>query len=171
MSHTMGASIAALSQSQIRRFFQQNDSVKQEQCDAEAQRFTRRPVTTTASQGGSSYTVEGGEVVVQFRVPSSPLDMDSIRSIEQAYRGFVPRHEYQGQLGQVHIYTMNNIGGTCMYLARTELQSNNCHLLRSTLDDYARLVNPSSFFEAEKRSTDLASADSLFRRTITRPSI
>lgn len=32
-----------------------------------------------------------------------------------------------------------------MYLARTELQRNNYYLLRFTLDDYARLVNPFSF--------------------------
>lgn len=88
-------------------------------------------------------TVQGGDVIVQFRVPVSILDMDLTQSIEQAYYGFVPRHEYQGQLGPVHIYTMNNIGGTCMYLARTELQSNNYYLLRFTLDDYARHVeNP-----------------------------
>lgn len=71
--------------------------------------------------------------------------MGLVRSIEQAYRGFVPRHEYQGQLGQVSVYTMNNIGGACMYLARTELQNNNYSLLLFTLDDYARLAMPSSF--------------------------
>ncbi|OAR02685.1 hypothetical protein LLEC1_00707 [Akanthomyces lecanii] len=34
---------------------------------------------------------------------------------------------------------MNNVGGIRMYLARRELQGDNCHLLRVTLDDYARL--------------------------------
>ncbi|TKW55799.1 hypothetical protein CTA1_4274 [Colletotrichum tanaceti] len=96
----MPPNISALSQYQIRRFFQENDSVTQQQCDAEAQQITGQSVTATACQGGTSYTIEGGEVVVQFRVPSSGLDMDLVRSIEQAYRGFVPRHEYRGKLGQ-----------------------------------------------------------------------
>ncbi|KAK6221295.1 Protein kinase-like domain protein [Colletotrichum tabaci] len=90
----MPPNISALSQYQIRRFFQENDSVTQQQCNAEAQRITGQSVTATACQGGTSYTVEGGEVVVQFRVPSSTLDMDLLRSIEQAYRGFAPRHEF-----------------------------------------------------------------------------
>ncbi|TKW51385.1 hypothetical protein CTA1_2562 [Colletotrichum tanaceti] len=142
----MPPNISALSQYQIRRFFQENDSVTQQQCNAEAQQITGQSVTATACQGGTSYTVEGGEVVVQFRVPSSNLDMDLLPSIEQAYCGFAPRHEYRGKLGQVSVYTMNNIGGTCMYLARTELQSDNYSLLRFTIDDYARLANPSPPF-------------------------
>ncbi|KAK1960034.1 hypothetical protein LY78DRAFT_750684 [Colletotrichum sublineola] len=134
----MPLDISALSEYQIQRFFQENDSVTQQQCNAEAQQITGHYVTPTACQGGSSYTVEGGEVVVQFRVPSSILDMDLLQSIEQAYCGFVPRHEYRGNLGQVSVYTMNNVGGTCMYLSRDELQRDNCSLLRFTIDDYAR---------------------------------
>ncbi|OBR12769.1 hypothetical protein CH63R_05065 [Colletotrichum higginsianum IMI 349063] len=145
----MPPNISALSQYQIRRFFQENDSVTQWQYNAEAQNITSQSVTATAFQGGTSYTVEGGEVVVQFRVPSSHLDVDLIRSIEQAYRGFAPRHEYRGKLGQVSVYTMNNIGGTCMYLARTELQSDNYSLLRLTIDDYTRLANPSHPFQGK----------------------
>ncbi|KAK0628541.1 hypothetical protein B0T17DRAFT_522999 [Bombardia bombarda] len=50
---------------QIARFFQQNKSVTQEQCDAEeARRLTNQSVTATPSQGGTSYTVEGRHVVV-----------------------------------------------------------------------------------------------------------
>ena len=63
--------IDALSRFQTERFFMENASVTQRRCDAKAQELTIQPVTATASQGGSSYTVEGGEVVVQFRVPSS----------------------------------------------------------------------------------------------------
>lgn len=139
----MAPNIAALSRLQIRSFFEENTSVTQQQCNAEAQRITGQPVTATPSQGGTSYTVEGGGTVVQFRVPSSPLEINLLRSIEQAYGVFVPRHEYRGKLGQVNVYEMNNMGGTCMYLARDELQSNNFYLLWFTVDDYARLVNPS----------------------------
>ncbi len=113
----MAPDIAALSRMQIARFFQQNNSVTREQCDAEAQRLTSQSVTATLSQGGTSYTVEGGHVVVQFRVPHSTLDMGLLQSIEHTYPGFVPHHEYQGRFGQLSVYTMNNIGGVCMYLA------------------------------------------------------
>jgi hypothetical protein len=63
----------------------------------------------------------------------------------------VPRHEYRGKLAEVPVYEMNNIGGTCMYLALGEPQSNNFYLLWFTIDDYARLVN-SSFPGYKKKS-------------------
>ncbi|XWX00761.1 hypothetical protein V2A60_008782 [Cordyceps javanica] len=134
----MPPNISALSQYQIQRFFRENTSVTQELCNTKAEQITGQSVTATLCQGGTSYTVEGAQLVVQFRIPSSALDMDLLKSIEQAYRGFAPRHEHRGKLGKVEVYTMNNVGGICMYLARTELQSNNYHLLRVTLDDYAR---------------------------------
>ncbi len=60
-SFAMPPNIAALSRMQIARFFEQNDlSVTREQCDAEARRLTNQLVTATPSQGGTSYTVEGG---------------------------------------------------------------------------------------------------------------
>lgn len=138
----MPPNISGLSQLQIREFFEGNPSVTQEKCDELARQLTGQSVSATACQGGTSYTVEGGQVVVQFRVPHSPLNTDFLQIIEQTYRGFTPQHHYQGQLGEVMVYTMNNVGGTCMYLARTELHLNSCHLLRSTIDDYARLVKP-----------------------------
>lgn len=134
----MQPDISALSRYQIGRFFRENAPVTQQQCDEMAQLLTGQSVTPTSCQGGTSYTVEAGDVVVQFRAPKSALDMDLLRSIEQAYQGFTPRHEYQGQLNQLHVYTMNSTGGTCMYLARNELHTNN-HLLQCTINDYARL--------------------------------
>lgn len=136
----MQPDISALFRYQIGKFFRENAPVTQQQCDAMAKQLTGQPVTPTLCQGSTSYTVEAGEVVVQFRVPKSALDMELLQSIEQAYQGFTPRHEYQGQLNELHVYTMNNIWGTCMYLARNELLSNN-HLLQCTIDDYARLDN------------------------------
>ncbi|KAI3319193.1 cytochrome P450 [Xylariaceae sp. AK1471] len=52
-----------------------------------------KPVTPTACQGGTSYTVDAGQVIVQFRLPSSPLDMIFMNSIEQDYPDFTPRHK------------------------------------------------------------------------------
>ncbi|KAJ3493578.1 hypothetical protein NLJ89_g10985 [Agrocybe chaxingu] len=138
----MSLDLSALSQHQILRFFRENASVTQPQCNEKAQQIIGQPVTPTACQGGTSYTVEGGELVVQFRAPNSPLDMVFLQSVEQAYPGFAPRHEHRGQFGQLHVYVMNNVGGVSMYLARTELQDNNYRLLRITIDDYARRVTP-----------------------------
>lgn len=170
----MSIDLSSLSRFQIRTFFEENTSVTQQQCNEMAQQLTGRSVTTTPSQGGTSYTVEGGDVVVQFRAPYSPLDMDLLRDIEQAYPSFVPRHSYYGNCGDLFVYTMNNIGGACMYLARTELQNSSCYLLRSTIDDYARFVKPpfppSPFYGREKRLSHLSTADSSSRRIITRPS-
>ncbi|XP_044718707.1 phosphotransferase enzyme family domain-containing protein [Hirsutella rhossiliensis] len=64
--------------------------------------------------------------------------MALMKSVEQAYRGFTPQHEDHGSFGNLHVYTMNNIGGISMYLARTFLQKNNYKLLRNTIDSYAR---------------------------------
>ena len=160
----MSLNIEALSRYQIHTFFEENVSVTQLQCNAAAKQMAGQSVTPTASQGGTSHTVEGGGLVVQFRVPSSPLDMDLLQSIEKAYRGFVPQHEYRGKLGQLNVYVMNNMGGSCMYLARTELQSNSYHLLYSTIDDYARLA---ILFEPEKKRINVASADSSPRRIMS----
>lgn len=153
----MQPDISALSRYQIGRFFRENAPVTQQQCDAMAQQLTGQPITPTSCQGGTSYTVEAGQVVVQFRLPNSPLDMELLQSVEHAYQGFTPRHEYQGQLDELHVYTMNNIGGTCMYLARNELQSNNYHLLQCTINDYARLDTLS---RQAKVMANLTAADS-----------
>lgn len=177
----MQPDISALSRYQIGRFFQENAPITQQQCDAMAQQLTGQSVTPTLSQGGTSYTVEAGEVVVQFRVPNSALDMELLQSIEHAYRGFTPHHQYQGRLDKLHVYTMNNIGGTCMYLARNELQSNNYHLLQSTINDYARLdiiynCNLSKLlrptlppFKAGKSLANVTDVDSSPQRILTRP--
>ena len=88
----MSLDISGLSRYQIRRFFDENTSVTREQCDEQAQQLAGRSVTPTPSQGGTSYTIEVGDVVVQFRAPNSPLDMDLLWGIKQAYGDFVPRH-------------------------------------------------------------------------------
>ncbi|KAJ2989334.1 hypothetical protein NUW58_g3519 [Xylaria curta] len=134
----MAVDMSALSRMQIETFFERNAPVTQNQCNDEAQRISGQSVTPTACQGGTSYTVDAGQVVVQFRAPSSPLDMIFMNSIEQAYPGFTPQHKDWGSFHNLHVYTMNNIGGLSMYLARASLQRNNYELLRNTIDSYAR---------------------------------
>ncbi|KAI1261959.1 hypothetical protein F5Y18DRAFT_400249 [Xylariaceae sp. FL1019] len=134
----MAVDMSALSRMQIGAFFQANAPITQEECNEEAQRISGQPVSPTACQGGSSYTVDAGKVVVQFRKPNSALDMDMMEYIEQAYSGFAPRHRYCGLFHNLYVYTMSHMGGVSMYLARAHLQRNNCELMRNTIVDYAR---------------------------------
>ncbi|KAF2754346.1 hypothetical protein EJ05DRAFT_479863, partial [Pseudovirgaria hyperparasitica] len=55
---------------------------------------------------------------------------------------------------------MNNIRGTCMYLARSELQSDNYYLLRSTIDDYARFF--ALAYHNTPKNMERASTDQLY---------
>ncbi|KAJ3499066.1 hypothetical protein NLG97_g638 [Lecanicillium saksenae] len=136
----MAPNISAPSQFQIGNFFIHNNSVTRELCDRAAEEIASQTVTPTSCQGGSSYTVEGGKVAIQFCAPRADLDMELLQHVEHAYAGFVPHHEYRSDIGKLKVYALENIGGVCMYLARDVLQSNTCSLLRVTLDDYARLV-------------------------------
>lgn len=139
--HAMAVDMSVLSRMQIATFFERNAPVTQKQCNDKAQSILGKSVTPTACQGGTSYTVDAGQVVVQFRDPSSPLDMSFMSSIEQAYPDFTPRHKDCGSFHNLHVYTMNNIGGISMYVARAHLQRNNYELLRNTIDSYARFVS------------------------------
>ncbi|KAI0107870.1 hypothetical protein GGR51DRAFT_515334 [Nemania sp. FL0031] len=134
----MAVDMSRLSRMQIEAFFKKNAPLTQKQCDDEAESISGKSVTPTACQGGSSYTVDAGEVVVQFRTPSCPLDMPLMKSIEQAYSGFMPWHKDGGLFHNLHVYTMNNIGGLSMYESRGFLQRNNYELLRNTINCYAR---------------------------------
>ena len=66
--------------------------------------------------------------------------MSFLECVERAYEGFMPRHEFVANVGGLHVYTMGNVGGISMYLARGELYKNNFRLLRRTLSDFARYV-------------------------------
>ncbi|KAK7686443.1 hypothetical protein QCA50_010667 [Cerrena zonata] len=132
------ASIAKLSLKQISDFFSRNPGTMRQECDGEAERITGVSVHPTPVQGGGSYTVIGGTLVVQFRSGEDALDLQFLGYIEQAYAGFVPERRSNGTLGKLHVYTMNDMGGISMYLARERLFRDDCHLLRQTLQDYAR---------------------------------
>lgn len=163
----MAVDMSALSRMQIEEFFKRNAPVTQKQCNDKAESLTGEPVTPTACQGGTSYTVDAGQVVVQFRAPDFLLDMSLMDSIEQAYQGFTPRHKDHGSFHNLNIYTMNNVGGISMYLARGYLQENNYKLLRNTIDGYARFATtstPTPFFlrlcpTNERRQAYLPTAD------------
>ena len=138
----MEASIAKLSKYQISTFFSDNTSATQQQCDQEAERLTNMSVHATSVQRGTSYTVVSDDetCVVQFRPSSYALDVDLLECVEQAYMGFVPRHQWVGSLGELYVYTMGNVGGISMYLARDQLYKNDFSLLRQTVPDFAKYV-------------------------------
>lgn len=136
--------IADLAQMQIQSFFEVNDRISQQECNEEAARITGGTVQPTAVQGASSYTVNATagktSTVVQFRLPDSPLPMVMLQIVEQSYKGFTPHHRDMGMFKGLPVFTMTDIGGVSMYLARPQLHKNNCHLLHETLKDYARFV-------------------------------
>ena len=92
----------------------------------------------TTSKWRIADAVVAGESIVQFRVPRSALDLDLLGYVERAYAGFTPHHSSAGREGELYIYTMNNVGGISMYLARDRLFRDNYCLLRETLKDYAK---------------------------------
>jgi len=144
-TNVMEANLAKLAEYQISRFFEKNAPATQRSCDLEAIRITGTSVHTTALQGGQSYTVLNSDEtrVVQFRAGYAALDMGFLGHIEQAYVRFTPHHEPIGKLGQLHVYTMLNVGGVSMYLAREALNRNNFSLRKYTVQDFARYVDPS----------------------------
>lgn len=142
MADFMADSIAKLTKFQIANFFSRNAPATQELCDQEAERLAGMPVRPTLVQGAASYTVMSGDntCIVQFRCSSSALDMPLLKCVEQVYEGFTPRHKFIADFGGLHVYTMNNVGGISMYLARGELYKDNCRLLQHTVSDFARYV-------------------------------
>jgi len=149
----MEANLSELAKYQISNFFMKNAPATQQQCDLEAEKITGTSVHTTSLQGESSYTVVSGDetCVVQFRAGDSALDMDFVGCIEQGYDGFAPRHQFVGNLGQLHVYKMNNVGGVSMYLARDKLNENDFSLLKYTVKDFARYVNTNVRYTPRER--------------------
>lgn len=115
---TMESTIATLSASQILRFFANEARPTQQECDELAERTTGHPTTPARVQGGSSYTVEAGDYVVQFRAPDARLEVEFLGYVEKAYHGFIPCHRDLGILGGLLVYRMRNVGGLSFYLAR-----------------------------------------------------
>ena len=141
----MEALIADLSKMQISQFFERNAPTTQQQCDKEAARISSGSVHPATVQGGTSYTAvastNNGTLIVQFRNANSALALDILDSVKKAYGDFVPNHENAGGFRNLLVYTMNDVGGIAMYLARDQLHNGNYSLLRTTLQDYARFVD------------------------------
>ncbi|KAG8739848.1 hypothetical protein FRC10_005043 [Ceratobasidium sp. 414] len=137
----MDRSIAYLTAMQITNFFLADGRPTQQECDQMAEGITGERAVPAVVQGGSSYTVIAGDYVIQFRVGSATLDLEFLGHVEKAYAGFMPWHTDSGNFGGLHVYTMSNVGGVSLYLARQSLHRNDCYLLQQTVTDFARLFS------------------------------
>ncbi|KAI1779168.1 hypothetical protein F4818DRAFT_241234 [Hypoxylon cercidicola] len=127
-----------LSEAQILTFFS-NTSTTREQCDKLAAELLRGPVSRTPVQGGTSYTVQRQQVrkVVQFR--AFKLDMERLGLIHQVYDKFVPRCQYHGPLGSLHVYIWNWVSGPAFCRVRREMFTSDAEQrLCRTVQDFAR---------------------------------
>ncbi|KAK3303083.1 uncharacterized protein B0T15DRAFT_486588 [Chaetomium strumarium] len=124
----MESVIAALTASQISRFFSANGP----------ERIIEQPAIPAPVQGGTNYTVIAGEYVVQFRAPNAVLNLEFLGHVEKAYHCFMPCHSDSGTFGELFVYKMRNVGGVSLYLARDSLYRNGCFLLQQTVMDFTR---------------------------------
>ena len=66
-------------------------------------------------------------------------------------------------MGELHVYTMGNVGGISMYLAREKLFQNNFYLLRRTVSDFAKYVAPNVRFPDVEETAQLILPAQVFR--------
>jgi hypothetical protein len=131
-----------LSQAQISIFFSSNTTVTREECDEVAAGLLEGPVSATAIQGGTSYTVQRHQAhqVVQFR--SSELNMIRLILIQQVYHKFVPRCQHHGLLGSLHVYIWDLVSGPAFCRVRREMFTVDAEQrLSQTVRDFARSVD------------------------------
>ncbi|RSL75721.1 hypothetical protein CEP52_017830, partial [Fusarium oligoseptatum] len=101
---------------QINTFFRTYTSVTREQCDKYAASVAGEPVTPESIQGMWSYTVTAGSKrsIVQFRAPSSFLDMKLLALARDTHGTVVANCVYYGTIGQsmpLHVYVMEKLPG------------------------------------------------------------
>ncbi|KAI1123160.1 hypothetical protein F5Y10DRAFT_252364 [Nemania abortiva] len=107
---------------EIALFFGQT-SATQPQCDASAKQLIGGNVVPVAVQGVCSYTVYAGqnqEFVVQFRLKSLSLNLETVTLARKIYGSLAPDVSFHGQLGgetggngkePLYIYVMTRIPG------------------------------------------------------------
>ncbi|KAI0418735.1 hypothetical protein F5X98DRAFT_108991 [Xylaria grammica] len=107
---------------EIVRFFGQTSATRSE-CDASAKQLVGGNVVPVAVQGACSYTVYAGqnqEFVVQFRLRSLTLNLETVTLARKIYGSLTPEVSFRGQLGAetgangkepLHIYVVTRIPG------------------------------------------------------------
>ncbi|RSL83059.1 hypothetical protein CEP52_016814 [Fusarium oligoseptatum] len=101
---------------QINTFFRTYTSVTREQCDKYAASVAGEPVTPESIQGMWSYTVTAGtkRSIVQFRAPSSSLDMKLLALARDTHGTVVANCVYYGTIGlsmPLPVYVMEKLPG------------------------------------------------------------
>ncbi|KAJ5114024.1 hypothetical protein N7456_002558 [Penicillium angulare] len=136
------ASIQALSEYQIAKFFESNKPIVQENCHEALGIAVGEPVRPTRAQGMTSYTViagASGKKVFQFCAPSAALDMKIMALAKDTYGKFVPTCEERGNMGHLLVYEMSRVWGVPLSIAQREICSiNNLQLLNKTVQDLAK---------------------------------
>lgn len=136
----------ALSNYQIKNFFQKHRPITDQACHDKAVAIAGGGVAApTAGQGAQSYTVRVShhdspeKLIVQFRDPRYPLDVNLVLAAQEAYGQLVPSCRYlEGQLDPLHVYTMNDVSGVGFDVARDDLLlPKNYHLLEQTIRGFA----------------------------------
>ncbi|PYH34414.1 uncharacterized protein BO87DRAFT_358247 [Aspergillus neoniger CBS 115656] len=104
----------------IASFFERTTATRSA-CDAFAREHLGGEIVPVAVQGVCSYTVYAGpndEFVVQFRLKSSRLSMETVNLARAIYGEFAPEVITRGQIGKelvgkeaLHIYVMDRIQG------------------------------------------------------------
>jgi hypothetical protein len=105
---------------EIAEFFSKTSTTRHA-CDAKAKTLVGGQVTPVPIQGNCSYTVYAGpssEYVIQFRLRSLKLEIETATSARDIYGSLVPSTEFFGELGDatgakepVCVYVMSRIRG------------------------------------------------------------
>ncbi|RWA07372.1 hypothetical protein EKO27_g7732 [Xylaria grammica] len=149
-----------LSKYQLNRFFKELSSISKEACDNEAAAIKGGgTVMPTRLQGSQSYTVQVGDetnaLIVQFRHPNYPLDVNLQVAARETYGPLVPRCQHlERRLDPLHVYIMDDVSGEALLTSRYALQRlENFHLLKQTVQDFAVF----SAFAWHRRPTSMPS--------------
>lgn len=89
-------------------------NVTRDECDRTAAELTGESVEPVRLQGAFSYTVAGGELLVQFRVSESLLDTKKLSLARKIYGDVVPACVNRGVIGpspSLTVYVMDKVPG------------------------------------------------------------
>jgi hypothetical protein len=105
---------------EIAHFFEKTSTTRSA-CDARAKEFVGGNVIPVAVQGVCSYSVYAGpndDIVVQFRLKSLELRMETVSLARDIYGSLAPQVSFKGQIGEdiggkepLYIYVMNRVQG------------------------------------------------------------
>lgn len=124
----------------INQFFS-GRTITQEECDRQASEFTGETVKPVPIQGAFSYTVAGGNMVVQFRTSESLLNTKILALARKIYGNVVPACIDKGIIGQppssLNFYVMDKIPGIT-YIEVRSATMRCASWQEQTISDFAR---------------------------------